>query len=246
MDDTNILFLVPEGYSAKLSASLTVDDWGKLTITDEKGNAKLNLSMTSDDSPAGERGCHQEWTKSDSTTLTAGSYTILVHHENVTYKGEYADKSKFNVAKCNFAIKATKEHVPQKVTATTKVIVKGHGPVMILDRPLTLSAMVTWKGDTPSFSDLTIEKFDRSPLVFVDPKGRINQIVIESITPEFVNETIIDETKNVAFRTAKVSWKARIWDYSDPDYTDEGRLVSGATDKDGATGNPVLAVSLRK
>ena len=244
MEDTEIAFLVPEGYTADLSASLTVDDWGKLTITDDKGAVHLTVSMTSAESSAGDRGGHEEWTRTGSANLPSGKYTILVHHENITYTGQYADKSIYNISKCNFSIDATKKRARQKVTTTSKVIVKAHRPQFEFNRPITLSAVVTWENDTPNFSDIAIEKFDRSPVVVVDNKGRTNQIAIEDVTAQFAGDTVIDESKHVAYRTANISWKARVWDYADPNYTDEGRVIEANSTSDGAPGNPAFAITL--
>lgn len=70
MEDTTVCFAIPTGYEATVTFSLTVDDWGTLTVTDSAGNEKLKLSLTSSD-------------------------------------GEYADKSVYNVSKCNFGFSGT-------------------------------------------------------------------------------------------------------------------------------------------
>lgn len=115
MDDTTILFEVPADYEASVNLSLTVDDWGTLTVTDEAGNEKLKLSLTSAEDAPGVRGWHAEWSDSGSVNLPAGKYQIKIHHENVTYTGEYADKSVFNVSKCNFSLNGTKQLVSENL-----------------------------------------------------------------------------------------------------------------------------------
>ncbi len=107
MEDTTVLFEIPTGYEATVTFSLTVDDWGTLTVTDSSGNEKLKLSLTSSDDSPGERGGHVEWSDTKSVHLPSGKYKVEIHHENVTYEGEYADKSVYNVSKCNFGFTGT-------------------------------------------------------------------------------------------------------------------------------------------
>ncbi len=73
-------FTVPEG-GATAVASLTVDDWGKLSISGPGGTFELDLTSAADD--PGEMGGHQEWSKFDSFELIPGEYTLTVTHENV-------------------------------------------------------------------------------------------------------------------------------------------------------------------
>ena len=73
-------FTVPEG-GATAVASLTVDDWGKLSISGPGGTFELDLTSAADD--PGEMGGHQEWSKSGSFELIPGEYTLTVTHENV-------------------------------------------------------------------------------------------------------------------------------------------------------------------
>lgn len=73
-------FTVPEG-GATAVASLTVDDWGKLSISGPGGTFELDLTSAADD--PGEMGGHQEWSKTDSFELISGEYTLMVTHENV-------------------------------------------------------------------------------------------------------------------------------------------------------------------
>lgn len=47
METQEIKFLVPEGVKATLNVSLSVDDWGKLTIVEAAtGKEKLVLGLT--------------------------------------------------------------------------------------------------------------------------------------------------------------------------------------------------------
>lgn len=61
MPPVNDTFTVPEG-GATAVASLTVDDWGKLTISGPGGTFELDLTSAADE--PGELGGHQEWSKS--------------------------------------------------------------------------------------------------------------------------------------------------------------------------------------
>lgn len=58
---------VPEGYFAKVTSILKVDDWGKITIVPVNSAAGINnitaLNMTNEIEPAGVRGGHVRWQK---------------------------------------------------------------------------------------------------------------------------------------------------------------------------------------
>ncbi len=116
MDEQVFLFLVEDGYSAQINASLGVDDWGYLKIVDADGKECLMLSMQSNvDAEPGPRGGHTYWEKTGEAALPSGLYTITVHHENTTYPPQFNPKN--NDSKCDFSITATKE--PKILTILT-------------------------------------------------------------------------------------------------------------------------------
>ena len=80
MPPVNDTFSVPEG-GATAVASLTVDDWGKLTISGPGGTFELDLTSAADE--PGKLGGHQEWSKSGSFELSEGTYTLSVTHQNI-------------------------------------------------------------------------------------------------------------------------------------------------------------------
>ena len=83
-------FIVPEG-GATAKASLTVDDWGKLSIYGPGGTFELDLTSAAAD--PGEMGGHQEWSKTDSFKLIPGEYTLTVTHENADLPSGEPNKS---------------------------------------------------------------------------------------------------------------------------------------------------------
>ncbi len=89
MSLADILFKVPENYTATLNATLGVDDWGALTVRDHQGNERLSLQLTPKEGEAGPRGGHAYWTKNGSINLEEGDYTIHIEHTNTTYPPEY-------------------------------------------------------------------------------------------------------------------------------------------------------------
>lgn len=107
MVTTNVLFRVPEAHTATLDIKLSVDDWGKLTVTDKENKQWLSLSLTDKDEDAGPRGGHTYWSKQGTVMLPEGDYTIQVEQTNTTYPEQYDPK--FNVSRCDFSITATKE-----------------------------------------------------------------------------------------------------------------------------------------
>lgn len=107
MEPASIQFRVPEAHTATLAVELSVDDWGKLTVTDKENKQWLSLSLTSEDEDAGPRGGHAYWSKQGTVMLPEGDYTIHVEQTNTTYPEQY--DSKFNVSRCDFSITATKE-----------------------------------------------------------------------------------------------------------------------------------------
>ena len=157
MGDVQIKFMVPEGYIAVLEASLTVDDWGRLDIVSagESGENHLHLGMMKnvDDVP-GPRGGHALWSKHGNVALPPGEYIIYVYHENATYVDAYADKAKYNISKCEFAINATKE----------RFVVWPTSPV-VLSNPITWyyaiqdSSAKLYKFNTGTISELSAEEF---------------------------------------------------------------------------------------
>ena len=80
MPPVNDTFTVPEG-GATAVASLTVDDWGKLTIAGPGGTFELDLTSAADE--PGELGGHRKWSKSGSFELSEGTYTLSITHQNI-------------------------------------------------------------------------------------------------------------------------------------------------------------------
>lgn len=118
MTPEDILFKIPQGESARLNVTLSVDDWGSLTIYDSENNEKLSLKLTSEEEEAGPRGGHVYWTKTGAVSLPAGEYTIHVEQSNVTYPEKY--DSRHNISKCEVSLTA-KKLLPRPV----KILVKG-------------------------------------------------------------------------------------------------------------------------
>lgn len=83
-------FTVPEG-GGTAKASLTVDDWGKLSISGPGGTFELDLTSAAGD--PGEMGGHQEWSKTDSFELIPGEYALTVTHENADLPSSEPNKS---------------------------------------------------------------------------------------------------------------------------------------------------------
>ena len=99
MPPVNDTFSVPEG-GATAVASLTVDDWGKLTISGPGGTFELDLTSAADE--PGKLGGHQEWTKSGSFELSEGTYTLSVTHQNIDMP-----HNEYNQSVCRYSVTVT-------------------------------------------------------------------------------------------------------------------------------------------
>ena len=99
MTPVNDTFSVPEG-GATAVASLTVDDWGKLTISGPGGTFELDLTPDADE--PGELGGHQEWTKSGSFELSEGTYALSITHQNIDIP-----HNEYNQSVCRYSVTVT-------------------------------------------------------------------------------------------------------------------------------------------
>ena len=99
MPPVNDTFSVPEG-GATAVASLTVDDWGKLTISGPGGTFELDLTSAADE--PGKLGGHQEWSKSGSFELSEGTYTLSVTHQNIDMP-----HNEYNQSVCRYSVTVT-------------------------------------------------------------------------------------------------------------------------------------------
>lgn len=99
MSPVNDTFTVPEG-GATAVASLTVDDWGKLTISGPGGTFELDLTSAADE--PGKLGGHQEWSKSGSFELSEGTYTLSVTHQNIDMP-----HNEYNQSVCRYSVTVT-------------------------------------------------------------------------------------------------------------------------------------------
>lgn len=99
MSPVNDTFTVPEG-GATVVASLTVDDWGKLTISGPGGTFELDLTSAADE--PGELGGHQEWSKSGSFELSEGTYTLSITHQNIDMP-----HNEYNQSVCRYSVTVT-------------------------------------------------------------------------------------------------------------------------------------------
>ena len=99
MSPVNDTFSVPEG-GATAVASLTVDDWGKLTIAGPGGTFELDLTSAADE--PGELGGHQEWTKSGSFELSEGTYALSITHQNIDMP-----HNEYNQSVCRYSVTVT-------------------------------------------------------------------------------------------------------------------------------------------
>ncbi|WMB14224.1 RHS repeat domain-containing protein [Akkermansia muciniphila] len=99
MSPVNDTFNVPEG-GATAVASLTVDDWGKLTISGPGGTFELDLTPDADE--PGELGGHQEWTKSGSFELSEGTYALSITHQNIDIP-----HNEYNQSVCRYSVTVT-------------------------------------------------------------------------------------------------------------------------------------------
>ncbi|WP_179218381.1 hypothetical protein, partial [Akkermansia muciniphila] len=104
MTPVNDTFNVPEG-GATAVASLTVDDWGKLTISGPGGTFELDLTPDADE--PGELGGHQEWTKSGSFELSEGTYTLSITHQNIDIP-----HNEYNQSVCRYSVTVTAHGSP--------------------------------------------------------------------------------------------------------------------------------------
>ena len=99
MSPVNDTFTVPEG-GATAVASLTVDDWGKLTISGPGGTFELDLTSAADE--PGKLGGHQEWSKSGSFELSEGTYTLSITHQNIDMP-----HNEYNQSLCRYSVTVT-------------------------------------------------------------------------------------------------------------------------------------------
>lgn len=99
MPPVNDTFSVPEG-GATVVASLTVDDWGKLTISGPGGTFELDLTSAADE--PGKLGGHQEWSKSGSFELSEGTYTLSITHQNIDMP-----HNEYNQSVCRYSVTVT-------------------------------------------------------------------------------------------------------------------------------------------
>ena len=99
MSPVNDAFTVPEG-GATAVASLTVDDWGKLTISGPGGTFELDLTSAADE--PGKLGGHQEWSKSGSFELSEGTYTLSITHQNIDMP-----HNEYNQSVCRYSVTVT-------------------------------------------------------------------------------------------------------------------------------------------
>ena len=99
MSPVNDTFTVPEG-GATAVASLTVDDWGKLTISGPGGTFELDLTSAADE--PGKLGGHQEWSKSGSFELSEGTYTLSITHQNIDMP-----HNEYNQSVCRYSVTVT-------------------------------------------------------------------------------------------------------------------------------------------
>ena len=104
MTPVNDTFSVPEG-GATAVASLTVDDWGKLTISGPGGTFELDLTPDADE--PGELGGHQEWTKSGSFELSEGTYALSITHQNIDMP-----HNEYNQSVCRYSVTVTAHGSP--------------------------------------------------------------------------------------------------------------------------------------
>lgn len=241
MDSVSISFLVPEGYEAALTASIGVDDWGALEITNAQTGAKvLVLSLTSDDDDPGPNGGHTYWEKSDTVTLPAGTYTISVSHQNITYP---SDKDpKYNAASCNFSITATKTHLSHTVSTVYTLVLSSDS--VSITCPITINATCGDNGcGGKVIENVQVSATGDLQSVALDTSGYVNRIVIDSLAVEFLGDTVNDESTNIAARLVCVYWTARVWDHADGDAYPDGRIVSGNSNMPIIHDNPTLFCS---
>lgn len=85
----------PEPLEASCNMTLTVDDWGKMSVGDQ------TIDMTS--GGAGPQGGHAKWTQeSGDFNLKSGSYTLHVEQSNIDY-----DPKDKNLSICDYAFEST-------------------------------------------------------------------------------------------------------------------------------------------
>ena len=210
MDAQSFTLLVEAGKTATVNATIGVDDWGSLTITNAEGAEVLKLSLTSADDAAGPRGGHAYWTKAGAASLPAGTYTIAVEHQNVTYSGEYDPK--YNDSKCDFSITAVHASQPVVLNASAQVRVTGGTSSITLQRSIPLTAELQGEGANKQITNLEVGEYDGSSVVQVYNDGRFAKIELLSVTAQFEGETIVDSSTNTVARKARLFWRARIID----------------------------------
>ena len=73
----------PEPLEATCNMTLTVDDWGKMSVG-QSSTVAQEIDMTS--GGEGPQGGHAKWTKeSGEFTLKSGEYTLHVEQNNIDY-----------------------------------------------------------------------------------------------------------------------------------------------------------------
>lgn len=110
MPPVNDSFTVPEG-GATAVASLTVDDWGKLTISGPGGTFVLDL--TSAAGTPGDLGGHTQWSDSGSFELSPGTYKVSITHQNIDMP-----HNEYNQSVCSYSIVVT-AHGPSNSSSSS-------------------------------------------------------------------------------------------------------------------------------
>ncbi len=210
MDDVNMEITVPTRHRAQVSASLGVDDWGKLTITKKSTNdVALQLALTEAEDPPGERGGHSFWEAAGFAELTEGTYTIHVEQQNVTYLSPDYDRRQ-NVSRCEFVITAKKMPIPYDLTTEYTIRVDAGGDY-VLQCKVTLGATY-FPGDPVQLGTISdLKVLSASPVRWVYHLKTGEQAILEvsNISARFTSDTLIDVEKGYATRRARVYWHFR-------------------------------------
>ena len=98
----------PEPLEATCNMTLTVDDWGKMSVG-QSSTVAQEIDMTS--GGEGPQGGHAKWTKeSGEFTLKSGEYTLHVEQSNIDY-----DPPENNISVCDYEFEA---HIDKEGPAT--------------------------------------------------------------------------------------------------------------------------------
>ena len=98
----------PEPLEATCNMTLTVDDWGKMSVG-QSSTVAQEIDMTS--GGEGPQGGHAKWTKeSGEFTLKSGEYTLHVEQNNIDY-----DPPENNISVCDYKFEA---HIDKEGPAT--------------------------------------------------------------------------------------------------------------------------------